>query len=344
MASSEPKPEALKYSELGLALLGERLGRTLLQQRLHIQVHYASHIFGMHNHAIHVENSRFISQTLRLFLKCTGLYGVGNAKFKAIELRENKVELTGLPREFDGFRILHLSDLHLDLESTLTDIVIAQLDGLEYDICCITGDFRAETSGDFGAAVAETSKVVKEISTPIYAVLGNHDYIEMVLPLEEMGVRFLLNENVKLTRGTRSIYLAGIDDTFTYETEDFEKACRGIPAGATTILMSHCPDTFRRALASGFAFMMSGHTHGGQVCLPGGFALMRNARCPRRMIRGPWHYHEMQGYTSAGVGACNVPVRFFCPPEITIHTLRRSEGEAERELAVYEGAVPASAS
>ena len=311
--------------ELDLAKLGDRLGKTLLQQRLHIQVHFASHIFGSQNHAIHVENVWLMNVTLRYLLKAFGLFGIGNRNYKNIEINENIAYFAQLPRAFDGFRILHLSDVHFDLHPSITDVIIERLRGLRYDLCVITGDFRADTMGDYGAAVAEMCKIIPHIETPVYAILGNHDYIEMVLPLEEAGMRFLLNENVKLQRGKQSLFLAGIDDSFTYETDDFGRACQGIPPGAFSILLSHSPDTFRRACATGFSFMLSGHTHGGQICLPGGFPLIKNARCPNRMVRGAWEYHDMQGYTSAGTGACGVPVRFFCPPEIVIHELRQGK-------------------
>lgn len=70
--------------------------------------------------------------------------------------------------------------------------------------------------------------------------------------------------------------------------------------------------------------MLSGHTHGGQICLPGGFALIKLAKVPRKMLAGAWQYEGLQGYTSRGTGSCGVAARFFCPPEITIHEFQRS--------------------
>lgn len=72
--------------------------------------------------------------------------------------------------------------------------------------------------------------------------------------------------------------------------------------------------------------MLCGHTHGGQICLPGGMPLTYNARCPRQLGRGPWRWGEMQGYTSPGAGSCVVPVRFNCQPEITVHRLEGGAG------------------
>jgi hypothetical protein len=71
--------------------------------------------------------------------------------------------------------------------------------------------------------------------------------------------------------------------------------------------------------------MLCGHTHGGQLCLPGGFAVVRNAPVAAKFLAGAWTEAGMPGYTSRGTGASTVPARLFCPPEITLHTLRRSE-------------------
>ena len=95
-----------------------------------------------------------------------------------------------------------------------------------------------------------------------------------------------------------------------------------IPADATSILLAHSPEIFRHAAYAGFDLMLSGHTHAGQICLPGGRPLMCNARCPRYVCAGAWRFEQLQGYTSAGSGVSVVDVRFNCPPEVTLHVLR----------------------
>jgi len=92
------------------------------------------------------------------------------------------------------------------------------------------------------------------------------------------------------------------------------------------VLLSHSAEPYRAVQARGIDFMLSGHTHGGQICLPGGFAPMRNARQPSSMLNGAWVFHELTGYTSPGAGVCMVPVRYFCPPEVTVHVLDRRQG------------------
>jgi uncharacterized protein len=252
------------------------------------------------------------------------MWGMARRNARRIALREHVVALRKLSPRFEGFRILQLSDLHLDIDPEITAALLERLQEAHYDLCVITGDFRAETWGNWGPALEETARVVAQLKPPVYAILGNHDFLEMVEPLEQLGLKMLLNEHVRIARGDDGIYLIGIDDPHFYETDNLEKALEGVPQEATKILLSHTAEPHRQALASGIDLMLSGHTHGGQLCLPGGYALLHNAQHPRSMGRGPWRIEELQGYTSSGAGCSMLPVRLFCPPEITVHVLRRA--------------------
>jgi len=145
----------------------------------------------------------------------------------------------------------------------------------------------------------------------------------MVPGLEAMGIRVLLNECETLVRGDQRIYLAGIDDAHYFRADNIEKASLPIPNGSFSILLSHTPEVYRQAAHADFNLMLSGHTHGGQICLPGSVPITLEAVLPRRMGSGAWQYHDMSGYTSVGAGSSVVPVRLNCPPEITLHRLRR---------------------
>jgi predicted MPP superfamily phosphohydrolase len=145
----------------------------------------------------------------------------------------------------------------------------------------------------------------------------------MVPELEEMGIRILLNECELISRGDEAIYLAGIDDAHYYRVDNIEKAAAEIPEHAFSILLSHTPEVYRQAAHAGFDLFLSGHTHGGQICLPGSIPITLSSVLPRHMGSGPWRYSEMVGYTSVGVGCAVVPVRINCLPEITLHHLRR---------------------
>jgi uncharacterized protein len=146
----------------------------------------------------------------------------------------------------------------------------------------------------------------------------------MTPSLEKMGIRMLFNECELISRGDSRIYLAGVDDAHFYRADDIQKAAMRIPSGAFSILLSHTPEVYNDAAKADFDLMLSGHTHGGQLCLPGGVPIKLEARLPRKMGAGRWHHGEMAGYTSVGVGTSLLPVRLNCPPEITLHRLRRS--------------------
>jgi predicted MPP superfamily phosphohydrolase len=172
-------------------------------------------------------------------------------------------------------------------------------------------------------ALLELEQLRSHLKGEVYAVLGNHDTIRMVPAMEAMGYRVLLNEWVKVQREGETIYLAGIDDAHFYRLENYHRAARDIPPDAVSILLSHTPEAYRHAAHAGFDLMLCGHTHGGQLCLPGGRPILTYADVPRQLARGPWAYHDMIGYTSAGAGTSIVDVRLNCPPEVTLHHLRR---------------------
>jgi hypothetical protein len=134
----------------------------------------------------------------------------------------------------------------------------------------------------------------------------------------------LLNEHIQLERDGEILWIAGIDDPHYYQTHDLKRAREGIPANGAIILLAHAPECYPDAADFGYSTMLSGHTHGGQICLPGGFAIVNNGRVSRRFLRGSWRHEGLNGYTSVGSGGCGVEARFFCPPEVTLHTLVRA--------------------
>jgi predicted MPP superfamily phosphohydrolase len=242
---------------------------------------------------------------------------------RAVRVVTRAQQLANLPAEFDGFRLLHLSDLHLDLVPGFADVVVDLIRRTPHDFAVITGDFADHPAGYFHSCLGDIRRIVAELARGALAVLGNHDIIEIVPHLEAAGLHVLLNENTALDRHGARLWFAGIDDPHFYATHDLEAARRGIPDGSCAILLSHSPQTYDEAKRKAFSFMLSGHTHGGQICLPGGFPLIRNGHCPSRMISGAWEHEGLCGYTSQGTGACGVAARFNCPPEITVHVLKR---------------------
>src|SRR5262249_52948303 len=134
------------------------------------------------------------------------------------------------------------------------------------------------------------------VKKPMYGVLGNHDTIRMLPDLEEMGIRMLLNECVTLSRGSHRIHLAGVDDAHFYRVDNLERAAADIPSEEFSILLSHTPEIYQQAAHAEFDVLLSGHTHGGQICLPGGIPISLDSVLPRHLGSGPWKYHNMIGY------------------------------------------------
>lgn len=263
------------------------------------------------------------SPLIRIFFQLLGLHRQGYAQFLHPQVVEHVMPLPDLPAALSGVAILQLSDLHLDLDPGFVPALAKQLDGLSCDLAVITGDFRNLTSGPHEAAIAGTIELLRHLHAPAYAVPGNHDSLAMVPPLEAAGLRFLLNEHVVWTHRNASLVVAGVDDAVYHETHDLARAFAGAPANTTRLLLSHSPSIYRKAAAHGVHLLLAGHTHGGQICLPGGHAVLASSGCPRKLLRGAWTYEGMQGYTSPGTGACGVPLRFHCPAEITLHRLVR---------------------
>ena len=301
-----------------------RLGRLHARQRLGIETDHEARVFGGGLNFFHIENWYSAPGLIRTALRLTGLYRRARRNAERIAVEENTVGSLRLPRAFDGFTILHVSDLHVDMNEAAMRRLGEIVRGLSYDICVLTGDFRGRTYGPYAATLTGLERLRAELAGPVYGVLGNHDTIQMVPALERMGIRMLLNENLAIERGGQSVHLAGIDDAHYYRVDNIEKAAEGIPEGGFAILLSHTPEIYRQAAHAGFALMLSGHTHGGQICLPGGFPLTLDAVLPRYMGAGAWSYGAMSGYTSVGVGSCVEPVRLNCPPAITLHRLRHA--------------------
>jgi hypothetical protein len=304
--------------------LEKRLGRVHARQRLGIESDHEAQIFGQGLNFFHPENWYSLQRGIRVLFKLTGLYWRGHKNTERIEVRHNYIEREDIPAAFDGFTILHISDLHADLNPGPMRRLIEILAEARYDVCVLTGDYRGQTFGPFDAALDGVALVCSCLRPPVYGVLGNHDTIRMVPALEEMGIRMLLNESETITLDGQHLYLAGIDDAHYYRADNIQNAASRIPHDEFSILLSHTPEVYRQAAHADFKLVLSGHTHGGQVCLPGSIPITLDSVLPRYMGAGPWKYKNMSGYTSVGVGTSIVPVRFNCPPEITLHHLRRT--------------------
>ncbi len=266
----------------------------------------------------------FAMKTFEWGLKCVGQYRRGVENARDITVRELDLALPGLPAHFDGFTILHISDPHLDGMPGLEFEVLRLLQHRRFDICALTGDYRNAIHGSIRATMQGLERLVHGIQTRegFVGVLGNHDDCHMVAPMEAMGIRVLINEAWVLERNGQMLQFVGTDDVHYYYTDQallaLERACRGF-----TIALVHSPELCDAAAEAGVSLYLCGHTHAGQVCLPGGIPLVKHLRSGRAYYRGHWQHRGMQGITSAGMGTSGIPVRFNTQGEVMILTLRR---------------------
>jgi predicted MPP superfamily phosphohydrolase len=307
-----------------LAAFAERMGDAALRQRLAMEMEQDTHHYRHVGDFLHPEHLPLAGRVIHRLLVLTGLRGRGRQNARRIHVRHNEVRLARLPAAFDNCTLLHLSDLHADAGTHYLDALVASVQGLACDACVLTGDYRFATQGPSAQVIAALARLVPVLPQPVFAVLGNHDGIALAEGLERLGVRVLMNERTALERGGAQLHIAGIDDAHYFRTHDIARAANGLSRDDCAILLSHTPEPYRVAAACGFALMLSGHTLGGQICLPGGVPVLTDCPAPRRMARGAWQFEGMQGYTSAGCGCSVIDARFCCPPEVTLHVLRRA--------------------
>ena len=230
-----------------LRKLEKRLGPLHARQQLGIEKDHEAQVFGQGLIFFHLENWYSAPAIIRSILKLTGLYWRARRNAERIVVRRNDLRFAELPLAFDGFTILHISDLHADMNEVAMGNLIQLVRDMQYDLCVLTGDYRGKTFGPFEPALEGVAKVPAQLKEPIFGVLGNHDTIQMVPTMEAMGIRILLNESEAIARGDQRIYLAGIDDAHFYRADNIEKAALQIPESAFSILLSHTPEVYRQA-------------------------------------------------------------------------------------------------
>ena len=241
------------------------------------------------------------------------------------------VRLDRLPQEFHGFRIAQISDVHFGPYMGKTGLTRAVLLAQSFrpNLLLLTGDFVSHplggSNGPRGARNAEPCadvlSTVRDI--PVLAILGNHDHwnsAEIVEgALRDRGIKVLRNGAVPWERGNSRIWISGVDDALV-SAADLSKALREVPPSEATILLAHEPDFADYAARFPVDLQLSGHSHGGQVRLPGIGALVLPEMAEKYPV-GLNRVGSLQVYTNRGLGVINPPVRFNCPPEVTFVTL-----------------------
>ena len=257
-----------------------------------------------------------------------------------IEVTQHEVSIPGLPRPFDGFRVAQLSDIHLDwyTEPFFLRDAIRRINELNPDIVLLTGDFITWTSipkRSLNHSIQQCAVLLEELSCrERYGILGNHDCLagpsNVLPPFRDRGLTVLVNECLPIERDGNRFWLAGVDDP-SVGSPNLEAAIpaaiREIP-GEPVILMCHGPDyadwVLRSPVANSVQLMLSGHTHGGQIRMPF-LPPMHLPPMGQKYVEGWFHLKNLQLYVNRGLGTVGVPVRFDCPPEISIFTLRSAQ-------------------
>lgn len=276
-------------------------------------------------------DKRISQLSRREFLKAIGwsLAGVvaSTSGFLALHNEANQpqvfsltVPVKGLHASLDGFKILQMSDFHLYpyTQPELVQQAVNLCNTRNADLVALTGDYvwlRAE-------AIFELTAILSGLQANhgIYAVIGNHDIwtdVNVVRSgFDGQRIPVLMNQGLPISVGKGSFYLAGLDDGQSGRP-DLQAALEDAPSGVPVVLLFHEPDPADKVSLDGRVdLQLSGHSHGGQVRLPGIGAFIL-PYLGRKYDYGLYRVNQMWLYTNGGIGTISVPVRYRCPPEIT---------------------------
>ena len=235
-----------------------------------------------------------------------------------------------IPAPLDGVRIGVLSDFHFGngVDTARMEQAVAQLNALKPDIALLGGDYIHRWG--LGAKAAHG---LRNLFAPlgVFAVLGNHDYWngtrQLVRALDEQFAqaafpfKLMRNESHRLNINETPLHIVGVDDV-TVNRHDIAKAVQGLPKNEPAVLLVHEPDIADEAAAAHpFALQVSGHSHGGQVRIPFVYPWW-TPTWARKYISGLVTVNDMPLYVTRGIGMSWMPMRFLCPPEVTLITLR----------------------
>jgi predicted MPP superfamily phosphohydrolase len=244
------------------------------------------------------------------------------------------IAVANLPPALAGLRLLHISDLHWHPGSELAQGLPALVARLAYDVAVYTGDFIDDDDGiaPVGAILGRMPR-----ARASFAVMGNHDYLRygsassdaprtqhndvqrLRATLARRGITVLDNAAQPLF-GSERLYITGVDD-YTTGHADLAAALRAVPPGAATVLLSHHPDIVLRLGARRPGLILAGHTHGGQIRLPGVGAVVTHSALPRRHALGLTRYQDVPLFVTRGIGYSGLDLRVGCAPEVALLTL-----------------------
>ncbi|MBC8108276.1 MAG: metallophosphoesterase [Anaerolineae bacterium] len=249
-----------------------------------------------------------------------------------LDMHEKSITIPGLPSEFDGTRIAHLTDLHIDHRIPMSYLrrVVEHVNAAKPDVVCVTGDV---VNHDI-EWIDQSAELLSKIDAPVLVSFGNHDYAPrtarpgpltiiatpLQIALEAAGCVVLRNATAAIEKNGQKLWFVGIDDLWSDSFSPVD-AFAGVERGGVSICMSHNPDSAPHIIPFGAKLILSGHTHGGQLRLP----LIGAPILPivdRQFDQGLFPLDNgCQLYVSRGVGFL-LRARFCCRPELPIFNLR----------------------
>jgi predicted MPP superfamily phosphohydrolase len=283
----------------------------------------------------------FFPITRRKFIRVAATVGVAALAADSTLLEPNRprivrreIALRRWPARLEGFTIALLSDFHYDPHFSVHPLraAIGMVNGLHPELIVLAGDFVSLPL--FGDPVAAASaaepcaQLLRQMQAPhgLWAVMGNHDAFtdpdRVTSALRAAGIQVLSNQSLPIERDGARFWLGGVDDVLG-KTADLDVTLHNVPADEAAILLAHEPDYADHAARYPVDLQLSGHSHGGQVRVP----LLPPLFLPELARKYIWGLYKIGGltlYTNPGLGTVGVPVRWNCPPEITLLTLRRA--------------------
>jgi predicted MPP superfamily phosphohydrolase len=243
-------------------------------------------------------------------------------EYKAVAVKHYTVSIKNLPNEFNGFTILHLTDLHSKEYGSAQENLLRLINRHAYDLIVLTGDF-IDKNNPKPEPVAALIKGLAD--KPVFFVPGNHEWatgFTIKDRLVSLGVNILGNQSFKFVSGASHIWLVGVDDPYR-KRDNLAKALAGTTENTVKILLAHAPNIFPKAVQAGIDLTLVGHTHGGQVRLP----LVGAIYAPGQGLFPQYDYGLFQKngrsmIINGGLGESLLPIRFMNRPEIGLIKLQ----------------------
>lgn len=251
--------------------------------------------------------------------------------FGSVNVFTKEIAIPDLPLDLQGYRILHLSDLHLRHYTTVDDLaeVLERAREFKPNLVLVTGDVADDLN-----QLPDALRLIEEFNAPDgqFATLGNHEYFRGVDQVRSVfdrsAVPLFIDQGTHLQVGSTPVFIGGIDDPrrmgakeTTFFQQTIDSTLEASQNAAFKILMSHRPDAFDHAADRGIALTLAGHTHGGQIGFMGRSVF--DSYWEDRYLWGEYRRANSVLYTSSGVGHW-FPFRLGCPPEAPVIELRRA--------------------